>query len=210
MVLAVAFGRREELVERDVDHDAGDGRKDVAKHVIGEEGGQDEVADESTDGFGQSGEKGETEGADAIAGGVEDGHRHGDAFGDIVDGDGHGDGDGELGVFEGGDEGDHSLGEVVDGQHEGGDQPGAQQAVVAEGLGLMPHALLGAHLLDIVHFVRVFGLRHEEVDDEDEEDAAEEGQRGERAAHLGAVEGGEGADGVGQEFDKGDVNHHPG
>ena len=126
-----------------------------------------------------------------------------------MDGDGHGDGDGELGVFEGGDEGDHSLGEVVDGQHEGGDQPGAQQAVVAEGLGLMPHALLGAHLLDVVHFVRVFGLRYEEVDDEDEEDAAEEGQRGERAAHLGAVEGGEGADGVGQEFDKGDVNHHP-
>lgn len=39
VVLAVAFGRREELVKRDVDHDAGDGRKDVAKHVIGEEGG---------------------------------------------------------------------------------------------------------------------------------------------------------------------------
>ena len=54
MMLPVFFGCRQELIEGDEDHDAGDRGEEDAKHNIVQEGHQDEETDQRSNRFSQA------------------------------------------------------------------------------------------------------------------------------------------------------------
>ena len=229
MAFAVGAGGRQEFVQADEDHDAGDAAGDQAhEHRRGleedgaVEGGQDGPEEERADGLGETGQTTPHEGAAAVARGVVNRHGDGDALGDVVEGDGDGDDDAQVRIDQRGQEGGETLGEVVDG--DGQRREGTHAQEVAAGLagGATQGAAFGGggglggvaqgHIVALgVRLVGVLGGWHQTVNQEDEGDADEEPQRAERGGgplrkpgNLNLLEG------LRQNLHEGDIEHDAG
>ena len=199
MRFAVFTGCGQQFVDRDEDHDARHPGQDAAHQRRRHEGRQHQPCQHGPDRFGEAREQRQPESLFAVARGVVNRDRDGDAFGDVVDGDGYGDRDAQGHVVHRRREGGDAFREVVDADGQRRHHAHAHQFRVA---GLM------VHLLDAVGFVGVLERGNQPVDNADQQDAREETRHGDDRARMSAPFGREGRIRLLEQLHERDVNHH--
>ncbi len=128
---------RQELIEADVDHDAGDKTEEDAHHLRRDDPrrathGQQQngIGNQGAHHLSQTAEKGKDKGFPTIAGGVENGHRDANAFRNVVQCNGDSNGNTQTWVLQCGQKRDQALREIVNGDSQRREKPHPQQLIV--------------------------------------------------------------------------------